>query len=107
MLERWVADLGSPPGSLGQKFPFKGWAPVAHAYNLSYSGDRDQEDRSLKPAWANSSRDLVFRIPTTKIGLTKWLKVKALSSSPRTSKKKKSFYFRVGGRGSVLQPGKH
>jgi hypothetical protein len=28
---------------------------VAHAYNLSYSGGRDQEDSSSKPAWANSS----------------------------------------------------
>jgi hypothetical protein len=57
---------------------------------LAYSGDRDQEDRSSKPAWANSSGDLVFKIPTTKIGLEKWLKVKARSSSPRTSKKKKN-----------------
>jgi hypothetical protein len=30
-------------------------AMVAHAYNLSYSGGRDQEDQSLRPAWANSS----------------------------------------------------
>jgi hypothetical protein len=28
-------------------------APVVHAYNSSYSGSRDQEDDSLKPAWAN------------------------------------------------------
>jgi hypothetical protein len=28
---------------------------VAYAYNPGYSGDRDQEDRGLKPAWANSS----------------------------------------------------
>jgi hypothetical protein len=27
---------------------------MAHACNLSYSGGRDQEDRSSKPAWANS-----------------------------------------------------
>jgi hypothetical protein len=26
---------------------------VAHAYNPSYSGGRDQEDRVLKPVWAN------------------------------------------------------
>jgi hypothetical protein len=32
---------------------------VAHAYNPSYSGGRDQEDRGLKPAGANSSRDLI------------------------------------------------
>jgi hypothetical protein len=30
------------------------WTLVAHAYNPSYSGDRDQEDGSLKPAQANS-----------------------------------------------------
>jgi hypothetical protein len=29
-------------------------APVAHAYNPSYSGGRDQEDLGLKPARANS-----------------------------------------------------
>jgi hypothetical protein len=29
---------------------------VAHAYNPSYSGGRDQEDRGSKPAWVNSSR---------------------------------------------------
>jgi hypothetical protein len=28
---------------------------VAHAYNPSYLGGREQEDRSSKPAWANSS----------------------------------------------------
>jgi hypothetical protein len=31
--------------------------PVAHACNPSYLGGRDQEDRSLKPAWAHSSGD--------------------------------------------------
>jgi hypothetical protein len=28
--------------------------PVAHTCNPSYSGGRDQEDRSSKPAWKNS-----------------------------------------------------
>jgi hypothetical protein len=32
-----------------------GQAPVAQAYNPSYSGGRDQEDHSSKPAQANSS----------------------------------------------------
>jgi hypothetical protein len=27
---------------------------VAHAYNLNYSGGRDQEDHGSKPAWVNS-----------------------------------------------------
>jgi hypothetical protein len=30
--------------------------PVAHVYNPSYSGGRDQEDCSLKPAWAKCLR---------------------------------------------------
>jgi hypothetical protein len=30
---------------------------VAHACNPRYSGGRDQEDRSLKPVWPNSSQD--------------------------------------------------
>jgi hypothetical protein len=33
------------------------WVPVAHVYNPSYSGDRDQEDQSSRPAWAHSSQD--------------------------------------------------
>jgi hypothetical protein len=41
--------------------------PVAHAYNPSYSGGRDQEDHcSLKPAQANSSRDPISKNPFTK-----------------------------------------
>jgi hypothetical protein len=42
--------------------------PMAHACNPSYSGDRDQEDCSLKPAWANSSQDLISKTPFTKNG---------------------------------------
>jgi hypothetical protein len=41
-------------------------APVAHACNPSYSGDRDQEDLSSKPARANSWRDPISKIPNTK-----------------------------------------
>jgi hypothetical protein len=36
-------------------------APVAHACNPSYSGGRDQEDCSLKPTWANGSRDPILK----------------------------------------------
>jgi hypothetical protein len=36
--------------------------PVAHACNPCYSGGRDQEDCSSKPAWANS-----FWAPISKI----------------------------------------
>jgi hypothetical protein len=62
---------------------------VAHAYNPSYSGGRDQEDHGSKPAWVNSSTKTYLEKPFTKIGLVEWLKVKAMSSSPSTAKKKK------------------
>jgi hypothetical protein len=64
---------------------------VAHTYNPRYSGGRDWEDRSSKPAQANSLRKLISKKnePITKIGRLEWLKVKALSSKPRTTKKKK------------------
>jgi hypothetical protein len=63
-------------------------ALVAHAYNSSYSGGRDQEDRSLRPDWA--------KIPNTEKGWQEWLKrksaclasvSKALSSIPSMKKK--------------------
>jgi hypothetical protein len=62
---------------------------VAHTCNPSYSGGKDQEDHSWKPALANSSRDLILKKTFRKIGLEEWLKVKALSSSPSTTKRKK------------------
>jgi hypothetical protein len=68
---------------------------------LSYSGRRDQEDQGLKPAWANSSRDPISKKPITKIGLVEWLKMKALSSNPSTTKKKKKVY-RTGGESTCL-----
>jgi hypothetical protein len=62
---------------------------VAYAYNPSYSGGKDQEDCSSKPAQANTSMRPYFKKPFTKIGLVGWFKVKALSSSPSTAKKRK------------------
>jgi hypothetical protein len=35
--------------------------PVAHACNPSYTGGRDQEDYSLKPAKANRSQDPILK----------------------------------------------
>jgi hypothetical protein len=46
-----------------------------------------QEDCGSKPAQANSSVRPYLKKPFTKIGLVEWLKVKALSSSPSTTKK--------------------
>jgi hypothetical protein len=66
------------------------WAPVAHTCNPSYSGGRDQEDRGSKPAQANSSGDPISKkIFHKKKGLVQWLKVKALSSSPSSAKKRR------------------
>jgi hypothetical protein len=67
-------------------------ALVAHAYNPSYSGGRDQEDCGSKPSLANSSRDPTLKNTSQKkkkIGLMEWLKVKALNPSPSTAKKEK------------------
>jgi hypothetical protein len=44
------------------------WAAVAHAYNPSYSGSRDQKDCGWKPAQGNSSRDPILKKPITKKG---------------------------------------
>jgi hypothetical protein len=48
-------------------------ALVAHTCNLSYSGGREQEDCSLKPAWGNNSQDPILK--KTHQGLAEWLKV--------------------------------
>jgi hypothetical protein len=63
---------------------------VAHAFNPSYSGGRDQKDYGLKPVWANSSQDPASKKHITTIGLVEWLKVSTLSSNPSTAKKRKS-----------------
>jgi hypothetical protein len=34
---------------------------MAHIYNPSYSGGREQGDHSLKPAKANNSQDLILK----------------------------------------------
>jgi hypothetical protein len=41
-------------------------ALVAHACNPSYFGDRDQEDRGSRPAWANSLRDPISKLKKKK-----------------------------------------
>jgi hypothetical protein len=42
-------------------------ALVNDSCNLSYSGNRDQEDHCLNPAQGSSSRDPVSTIPNTKM----------------------------------------
>jgi hypothetical protein len=41
-------------------------ALVAHTYNSSYSGGRDQKDLGSEPAQANSWRDLISKNPSQK-----------------------------------------
>jgi hypothetical protein len=54
-------------------------ALVAHPYNPSYSGSRDQEGCSSKPAQANSSQDPISKKkknkPITKTRLVEYVKV--------------------------------
>jgi hypothetical protein len=59
---------------------------VAHTCNPSYSGSRDQKDHGWKPVWTKKFMRPYLEKSFTKIGLVEWLKVKALSSSPNTSK---------------------
>jgi hypothetical protein len=40
--------------------------PAAHTCNPSYSGGRDREDHSSKPAQTNSSQDPISKKPTQK-----------------------------------------
>jgi hypothetical protein len=68
------------------------WALVTHPVNLATPGSKDQENRSSKPAWANSLRDPISKKPFTKIELVKWLKVKALSLELLQYRKKYIFY---------------
>jgi hypothetical protein len=67
--------MSSSPAPKPNKKQRISWAPMAHACNHSYSGSRDQEDCSSKPAQANSSARLYLEKPFTKIGLVEWLKV--------------------------------
>jgi hypothetical protein len=64
-------------------------APVAHSCNPSYSGGRDQEDRSLKPVQENSSQDPVSKKPTTKKGWLSGSRWRPWVRAPVPEKKKK------------------
>jgi hypothetical protein len=61
---------------------------VAHTCNPSYSGDRDQEDRGLKPTPEKEIARPYLEQTLHKKGLVEWLKVKALNSSLSTTKTK-------------------
>jgi hypothetical protein len=64
---------------------------VIHTCSPTYSGNRDQEDGNSKPAWANSSRTPILKIPNTKKGWQSGVsaqQVEALNPNPSTTKKK-------------------
>jgi hypothetical protein len=62
---------------------------VTHFCNPSYSGGRDQEDRSSKPAWANNSTRPYLEKCLHKKGLVKWLKGEGPEFKSQYQKKKK------------------
>jgi hypothetical protein len=68
---------------------------VAHACNPSYSRGKDEEDRGLKPARANSSRDPISKKkPITKTRAGGMAQGIGPEFKPHTAKKSnKYFYF--------------
>jgi hypothetical protein len=83
----WAGNVNLEFIGMGMAFKAMGLlGTVAHACDPHYSGGRDQEDGSSKPAQANSSPDPIWKNPSQK-GLPEWLKVKALSSSPTSANK--------------------
>jgi hypothetical protein len=71
---------------------------MAQVFNPSYSGGRDQEDRSSKPDWPNSYQDPISKIPNTKTvvgGVAQVVedlssKCETLSSNPSIAKNKQT-----------------
>jgi hypothetical protein len=69
---------------------------VAHIYNPSYLGERDQEDQGLRPARANSLQNPFLKIPNIKMagGVAQMIeclpsKYKGSESKPQHHKKRK------------------
>jgi hypothetical protein len=82
-------------------------ALVAHACNPNYSGGRDQEDRSSKPAKTNTSGDPILKKIFHKKGLVEWLKVKAefkLKYCKEKQNKKKNSLRHTGTQTGALRP---
>jgi hypothetical protein len=62
---------------------------VAHAYNPSYSGGRDQEVLCSKSTQANSLRDPILKNPITKKSWWSGLRGVGCEFKPQFHKKKK------------------
>jgi hypothetical protein len=54
-LSRWEQEDHASLSYIARPVSKKSQALMAHAYNSSYSGGRDQEGYCSKPAWENSS----------------------------------------------------
>jgi hypothetical protein len=52
--------------TIRKKFLLKELGAVTHTCNPGYSGGRDQEDCSSKPAQANTSQDPISKNPSQK-----------------------------------------
>jgi Fe-S cluster assembly ATPase SufC len=64
-----IIGSGKKQRQIKRKFFLKkilSWVLVAHACNVNFSGGRDQEERGLKPALANSLQDPILKTPSTK-----------------------------------------
>jgi hypothetical protein len=75
---------------------------VAHTYNPSYSGGRDQEDHGSKPAWGNNLRDPILKKHCIKKG---WWSGSSVGPefNPQHCKKKKKLALRIEGRKVKVQ----
>jgi hypothetical protein len=63
--------------------------PVAHTCNPGYLGGRAQEDGSLKPTWANSSRNTALKKIHQKKGWWSGSRCKPVFKPQYCKKKKK------------------
>jgi hypothetical protein len=67
---------------------------VAHACTPTYSGGRDQEDHSSKPAWANSSRGPISKKKKERKKKRKKSQKRAGGAAQGTDTKFKPQYFK-------------
>jgi hypothetical protein len=84
---------------------------VTHPYNFSYSGGRDQEDHSLRPAQANSSRPYLKNTQHKKGRMAQVIehlpsKCEALNSNPSPSPPKKIYIYIYSTNLTFLKNGK-
>jgi hypothetical protein len=72
------------------------WALVAHACNPSYSGGRDQEDCSLKPAWTKFENPYLEKKASQKNGWWSGSRCRPWVQTLVPQKKNKTFFLGGG-----------